>query len=119
MNARVIPYEGERWFQLLKDACEATSVTAVAAKLGYGRARVSQVLNGIDANGAKPDKVAAKVLALYDRWTCPYLNAEITGEECKETHSGQTPTHDPAKLAQRRTCRTCPHRAKHTVTEGS
>lgn len=111
--AREIPYAGERWFQLLTRAVAESSVTAVAARLShgyerkYGRPAISQVLNGIYA--AKTDKIAARVLEVLDRWECPYLQTEIVAEDCKEIHSGPTPHHDPARLAQRRVCRTCKH----------
>lgn len=114
MNSpREITYANERWYQLLVAACKAkgSSVTAVAAKLGYGRPRISQVLNGIAI--AKPDEVAKAVIKLYDRWECPYLNTEITGEDCHTVHSGPTPSHDPARLSHRRVCRGCTHR--HTM----
>lgn len=102
------PYMQERWFKCLKGAVSGSSITDVAAKLGYGRPRISQVINGLMV-GAKTDKVAKRVLEVFDRWQCPYLNAEIVAEECRSIHAGDTPSHDPAKLAQRRFCRTCEH----------
>ncbi|MDD5391167.1 MAG: hypothetical protein PHD37_17660 [Gallionellaceae bacterium] len=108
---REVPYKNERWFLLLKQAVADSSVTAVAAKIGYGRPAVSQVLNGIYLG--KPDKIAACVMALFDRWQCPYLNTVITGEECRAVHACPTPSHDPARLSQRRMCKTCKHR--HTL----
>lgn len=106
---RPLPYADARWFQLLKAAIEAegSNITIVARKLGYGRPAISQVVNGIYAG--KPDKIAAKVMELMDRWGCPYLNTEIVAEDCRAVHSGPTPSHDPARLAQRRVCRTCKH----------
>ena len=116
-HPREIPYTNERWFQLLKAACDAegSSITAVAARLGYGRPRISQVLNGIGL--AKPDEVAKAVMKLYDKWECPYLNTEIAGEDCHAVHSGPTPSHDPARLAHRRMCKSCNHRHVLRKTE--
>jgi hypothetical protein len=108
---RPLPYADARWFKLLQAAVQApSSITAVAAKLGYGRPAISQVINGIYAG--KPDKIAAKVMELMDRWECPYLNTEIVAEDCRSVHTGPTPSHDPARLAQRRVCRTCKHNSK-------
>lgn len=106
-----LPYKNERWFLLLQREVKTSSVTAVAARLGYGRARISQVVNGLMPN-ASPDKIAACVLEMFDRWTCPYLNAEIVAEECRAIHAGATPSHDPARLAHRRVCRTCAHNTR-------
>lgn len=104
---RNLPYSEEQWFQLLRRAAEETTVTAVAGRLGYGRAAISQVLNGIYLG--KPDKIARRVMEVLDRWPCPYLNTDIAADDCREVHSGPTPSHDPARLAQRRVCRTCQH----------
>jgi hypothetical protein len=117
--ARTLPYANERWFQLLQQAVAESSTAAVARRLSagyarpYGRPAISQVMNGIYAG--KTDKIAARVLEVLDRWSCPYLNTEISAEDCRAVHGGETPSHDPARLAQRRVCRTC----KHNNTGGS
>jgi len=116
MNQRPIPYAGERWYQLLQRAVAESSVTAVATRLSagyarqYGRPAISQVLNGIYA--AKTDKIAARILEVLDRWECPYLQSEIVAEDCRAVHSSPTPSHDPARLAQRQVCRTCKHNTR-------
>lgn len=107
---RVIPYADERWYQLLHQACEESSITAVAARLGYKRARISQVINGIVVGNAKPDNVAARVIDILDARHCPYLNTAISPEDCRAMHAGETPSHNPAHLAHRRMCRTCQHK---------
>lgn len=101
------PFAGEPWYQILMREIELSSITKVAERLGYTRARVSQVVNGLTA--AKPTKLAERVMKLLDRWECPYLNTEIAADECRVTHSCPTPYHDPARLAQRRVCRSCTH----------
>lgn len=124
MNAeRKQPYMDKRWFKLLTQAVEETSITAVAKRLSagfdrtYSRPTISQILNGIYLG--KPDRIAARVLEVMDRWPCPYLNTEITAEDCRAVHSGETPSHDPARLAHRRMCRSCSHKestTKHVKT---
>lgn len=118
MTERVIPYKGERWFQLLSQAVEESSTTAVAARLSagytktYSRPAISQIMNGIYLG--KPDKIAARVMEVLDRWPCPYLNTDITAEDCRAVHTGETPSHDPARLSHRRVCRTCTRKEKRT-----
>lgn len=108
---RSLPYKDERWFALLQQAVNETSVTAVAARLSagydrpYRRTTISQIMNGIYIG--KPDRIAARVMAVLDRWPCPYLNTEISAEDCRAVHSGETPSHDPARLSHRRVCRNC------------
>lgn len=107
------PYEQERWFQLLSQAVAESTVTSVAKRLSagyakpYSRPAISQIMNGIYIG--KPDRIAARVLEVMDRWNCPYLNSDISAEDCRAVHSGATPSHDPARLAHRRVCRTCTH----------
>lgn len=109
-----VAYKNERWFQLLQAAVKESSVTAVASRMSagysrtYSRPAISQILNGIYIG--KPDRIAARVMEVFDRWPCPYLNADIRADECKSVHSGPTPSHDPAKLSHRRVCRTCPRK---------
>lgn len=113
-NTRTLPYQNERWFKLLEQAIAESSITAVAKRLStgfsqaYSRPTISQIVNGIYLG--KPDKIAARVMAVFDRWECPYLNTEITAEDCRSVHAGDTPSHDPARLAQRRMCKTCIHK---------
>lgn len=114
MTKRVLPYGDERWFHLLQDAVKESSVTAVANRLSagyaktYSRPAISQIMNGIYKG--KPDAIAARVMEVLDRWPCPYLNTDISAEDCRAVHTGETPSHDPARLSHRRVCRTCQHK---------
>lgn len=108
-------YAEERWFKMLQEAVAESSVTAVAKRLSvgfedkpYSRPAISQILHGIYRG--KPDRIAARVLHVLDRWSCPYLNADISADDCHAVHSTPTPSHDPSRLAHRRACRTCPHK---------
>ena len=111
---RQLPYQDERWFQLLQQAVKDSGVQGAANRLSagfaktYSRPTISQIIHGIYLG--KPDRIAERVMAVLDKWPCPYMNTEITGEECRAVHSGPTPSHDPAKLAHRRMCRTCIHK---------
>ena len=101
-------YKNERWFQVLLEAVETHgSKYAVSKLLGVSRSQVSTVING--PYKASTKHIASKVMAILDRWHCPYLNADITAEDCKSVYSGETPSHDPARLAHRRMCWTCSH----------
>ena len=106
-----LPYKDERWFQLLQQSVKDCGVTGTAKRLSagfdrpYSRPTISQIMHGIYMG--KPDKIAERVMAVLDKWPCPYMNTDITGEDCRAVHSGETPSHDPARLAHRRMCRTC------------
>jgi hypothetical protein len=115
-------YKNEPWFRVLTGAVEAYNraspngrggVNSVAEQLGVSRSQVSSVING--PYGASTDHLAKKVMAILDRWHCPYLNTDITAEECRGVHTGQTPSHDPMRLAHRRMCRTCDRNTTNTT----
>ncbi|AAU90940.1 MULTISPECIES: hypothetical protein [Methylococcus] len=99
----------ERALKLLEAAVAAHgSFAAVAKLLGLNRATISTVARrcypGDDA------KVLARVLEQFDQIACPYLRRPMAPEECRSVWSGATPSHDPALLAHRRACRSCPHK---------
>ena len=111
---RELPYAGEHWFKLLQEALDGelpggrkNSITAIAAKIGYSRPALSQIVNGIYIG--RPDAIAAAVLAHLGRRQCPYLQTEIGADDCRAVWLAATPSHDHASLAHRRMCRTCRH----------
>lgn len=111
-------YKNERWFKVLLDSVATYgSKKAVSERLGISRSQVSSVING--PYKADTKHIAAKVMAILDRWHCPYLGADITAEECFSIHSGPTPSHDPARLAHRRMCRTCQHNQSNQLRNPS
>lgn len=103
-------YLEERWFKLLAGAVKATSKQAVGDRIGKSRTAISLVMSG--KYPANTKRIAAKVLAVLDCWHCPYLGADINAGDCLSIYSGPTPSHDPARLAHRRVCRTCIHKHK-------
>lgn len=107
-------YQNKRWYQLMADAVEATSKQSVADRISVSRTAISLIING--KYPADTKHIAAKVMVLLDRWHCPYLGTDITAEDCSSTHSGSTPSHDPARLAHRRMCRTCDHNQTRTTS---
>lgn len=103
-------YTQERWFRLLREAADSTSITGVALRIGMSRAAVSLVLSG--KYPADPVRLAGRVMAVLDRWPCPYLGADISADDCRAVHACATPSHDPARLAHRRVCRSCIHKTQ-------
>lgn len=110
------PYMCERWYSLLKQAVaeDPRGKSGVVDRLRaagaerVGRTQLSLVLNG--RYPASTRKLAAKVLAVFDRRPCPYLGTEVAIEHCIEVNRGPAPTWDPAGLDQRRCCHACPNR---------
>ncbi|MBL8499581.1 MAG: helix-turn-helix domain-containing protein [Nitrosomonas sp.] len=119
-------YQNEPWFKVLQETVETHNkqswngkggIKKVAEQLGVSRSTVSLILSGQYI--ASHEHVAKKVLDVLTRVHCPYLNAEITAQECVSVHSGETPSHDPMRLAHRRMCRTCSHNTQNETKRDS
>lgn len=111
-------YMRERWFALLQQAVAENRKgrAGVAERLREaGAVRVSREQLSLVLSGkypARTDRLAAKVLAVFDRHRCPYLGEMVTQEHCIAVHRGPTPTWDPAALDNRRICQTCAYQPK-------
>lgn len=95
------------WFSLLSAEVAKTSRAAVADRMGVSRTAISLVMNG--KYGAATDKIAARVLAVYDVVACPHLGKEISQAECA-AHAGRAiPTSSPRAVRHWKACQSCPH----------
>lgn len=102
------------WFAMLEKAVSASSMTAVAQRLGISRTAISLVMSG--KYGAATDKIAARVLAVYSVVDCPYLAQEISKVECA-AHAGRAiPTSSPRAVRHWKACQTCPNRPQQEET---
>lgn len=110
-------YLNERWFAILRAAVKADprGRQGVADRLGKGcgRAALSLVISG--RYPAKPDRIARRVLEIFDRYLCPYHGADVQAAYCIEINGAPVPTWDPAALDLRRRCQTCEHRPGATA----
>lgn len=101
-----LPYAQERWFQLLKAACELHGVNQVARMLGYNNhSGTSQVLAGKYAG--KTDAFAARVMKTFDVVRCPYSRQQIQVQQCREIAMARAPLNNPMKMQQWRACQQC------------
>lgn len=102
--------EKPHWMHLLEAAVEADprGRAGVAAKIGFSRPAISQVMNGVYP--ADPASVAQAVLDYYDRLICPHLVREISPRECADYARRDCPTTSPREVRHWRACQTCPHK---------
>lgn len=96
------------WMELLQHAVAETSITRVAEQLEISRTSVSLALAG--KYPAKTDKIAAKVLDVYARLTCPHTTIEISHAECRALSTSAVPTSSPQAMRHWRACQSCPHK---------
>jgi lambda repressor-like predicted transcriptional regulator len=93
------------WLTILRTKVAGSSRQAVADELDVSRTTISLVLDG--KYPAKTDKIAAKVMDMYARVTCPHTGVEITHAECRITSTAATPTSSPQAMRQWRACQSC------------
>lgn len=93
------------WRRLLDRAIAGSSKQAVADRLGVKRTTVSLVAN--DKYPARTDKFAARVMEVLGREHCPFLDAEISREQCREFHDRAAPTSSPREMRHWRACQGC------------
>lgn len=98
------------WLTILKQAVEKSTITAVADKLDVSRTSISLVLAG--KYPAKTDKIAAKVLDMYARITCPHTGVEISHAECRTLSTSAVPTSSPQAMRHWRACQSCQHKGE-------
>lgn len=98
------------WMTLLQQAIDADprGIAGVADAIDVARPTLSLVVNG--KYPAKTDKVAAKVLAVYDRLDCPHLGESITRAVCAGHARRAAPTSSPRDMRHWRACRSCSHK---------
>ena len=91
------------WHDILKREVAASTVTAVAAKIGYARTSVSLALHG-RYPGKPPhntDKIAARILEVFAPKTeCPTNRKSSVEHDGDDNAQSPMPTHDPKKLRQ-------------------
>ena len=115
------------WIDALRAAVEASSMTAVAGKLGLSRTAVSLVLSGkygvskSRPAGACTAAIEQRVRRLYGPLQCPAAGSPITPAECRQQRESKAPINNPVVMLAWRTCRnhcrTCANNPDNTCKE--
>lgn len=100
------------WKILLAQVIDADprGIAGVAEAIGLSRTTLSLV--AADKYPARTDKVAAKIVAVYDRHDCPHLGESITRALCREHANRPAPTSSPRDMRFWRACQSCAHKTK-------
>lgn len=107
------PDDRDRALAILRREIGATSITAVARRLGtYQRVTVSMVAAGTYAG--RPDAPLARVLEVFgaDLVACPHLGRPIQRPECRAHAGRDTPSGSPAAFRHWEACQVCAHRGE-------
>lgn len=100
------------WLQLLQTAVDNSSRAAVARRLEYSRTTISQVLSGTYNGGTS--KIEQKIMDVYGKVACPYLDYEISRSDCQSYCTAEAPVQNPSRMRHWRVCQGCEH---HTVKD--
>lgn len=88
----------------LKQAVADSNITQVANKIGIPRCSLSLVVN--DKYPANPKKILQKFEDAYGDVSCPYLNADITRDQCRAFSTKPRPS-NPLGLSHWKACQNC------------
>lgn len=110
----------EPWYALLVREVDASSLVAVARRLGVSHGAVSQVLRGTGlygAGSASTRRFGQRVLELLEiSIECPFLSQftgeprRISGPQCRDYAYREAPVANPHDGRHWRACRTCERR---------
>lgn len=95
------------WMDLLRAAIEKSTMTIVAEQLGVSRTAISLVVNG--KYPSSTNRIEAKVLEVFGKVECPYLQTHIRQSECRDYSASSIPTSSPRALRHWRACQACPN----------
>lgn len=94
---------------LLESAIAASSVTAVAARLGVARSSLSLLRNGhYPGSTARMERRIVAVLGA----SCPIYGDPVTEDECNMRRATPMPTSNPYALRRWRECQQCQQNRK-------
>ena len=121
MSTPALAYMQEQWFAVLQRACANRRQASVARQLGLSTGAISQILTGTGKYGtgsASTKRIAAKVIHVFSRFTCPHLTDEslsgadvvISAEQCRAWACRPAPTSSPRELKHWMACQKCPSR---------
>lgn len=95
--------------RLIRLQAEVTkaNITQVAKKLGLPRCTVSLVAR--EKYPANPENILKRFEAVFGGVHCPFLDRDLTREECHDYSHRQRPS-NPIGLQHWRTCQQCSHK---------
>lgn len=99
------------WIAALREACEADSQKAVAKRIGYSQATLSQVLRGAYKGDLTRIQAAVEGALMKSTVECPVIG-EIPRQRCIEHQRMSFSTSNPMRVQLYKACKVCPNRIK-------
>ncbi|MFZ6712983.1 MarR family transcriptional regulator [Undibacterium sp. TC9W] len=113
-EAKKMPdYLSTDWFKALHTETKATSIAAVALKMGVSRPTLSVFINALGAYGsgrASPANMEIRYRKAFEQLTCPHTGAMVGAIHCRETALRTAPSHNPIQMMQWQACQSCQHK---------
>lgn len=107
------------WFAGLMAEVERTSKTAVAARIGFSRASISQVCNGCGPYGNGRSSTSNIELAYrreFEQISCPHTQVQVDADHCRQVGLRQAPSHNPLQMLQWQACQQCPFKPTKEIS---
>ncbi|MDP1980504.1 MarR family transcriptional regulator [Undibacterium sp.] len=101
------------WFNAMHAETKATSISAVAVKMGVSRPTLSVFINGLGAYGsghASPANMEIRYRKAFEQLTCPHTGAMVGAVHCRESALRTAPSHNPIQMMQWQACQSCQHK---------
>lgn len=99
------------WLTALRDAAKAQGQKAIAQRLGYSTAVVSQALSGTYKGDLSRVQQAVEGALMGATVDCP-LVGELPRQRCADYQRQGFASTNPLRVAMSRACPTCPNRSK-------
>jgi len=111
-------YMTTAWFLGLMAEVQRTSVTAVAARLGFSRTSISQVCNGCGPYGEGRSSTTNIEIAYrreFEGITCPHTQTTVDVAHCRDVALRNAPSHNPLQMLQWQACQNCSNKPKKEI----
>ncbi len=118
MSEQKPDYFNAAWFNDLVSEVNATSVTAVAAKMGVARSSLSVLVNGIGAYGsgkACTYNMEKRYRQAFEQIACPHTGSVIGMTVCRDMALRAAPSHNPIQMMHWQACQSCPNKPEPTL----
>lgn len=99
------------WIIALAEACDRTTMTAVARRVGYSAAALSQVINRRYSGNMAAVEQTLRGALMDTRVNCPVVGP-LAVDTCLQHQRAPWASHNPQRIAFARACRDCPHSTK-------
>nr|WP_313976188.1 hypothetical protein [uncultured Psychrobacter sp.] len=104
------PVTADNWVEACHEEKQKTGISyaEIARRIGYKRPSLSLALSGNYTGSTKT--IAQSYVDYRKQVSCPYVEATVSRQYCRDHGLADAPTHNPAALRHWRACQGCTHK---------